>query len=74
MASIKISNLQPAGSEFFSDFESFLDTLSESELSNTNGGFTPLGYVVVMTVKVSTGYFAAGAVVGAVGASIAATN
>lgn len=38
MASIKISNLQPAGSEFFNDSESFMSELTDSELVNTQGG------------------------------------
>ena len=61
MASIKISNLQPVGSEFFNDSESFLDSLSESELSNTNGGLTPIS---ITTVAVNSWWFVGGAVLG----------
>ncbi|MEH2063945.1 MAG: hypothetical protein V7K50_17045 [Nostoc sp.] len=41
MASIKISELRPAGSEFFQDSESFLSELSENrEIDQIVGGFT----------------------------------
>ncbi|MEA5626257.1 hypothetical protein [Nostoc sp. UHCC 0251] len=41
MASIKISELRPAGSELFQDSESFLTELSESrELAQVLGGWT----------------------------------
>ena len=38
MASIKISDLQPAGSDFFNDSETFMSELTDSELVNTQGG------------------------------------
>lgn len=38
MASIKISNLCPAGSELFKDSESFMTELVDSELGSINGG------------------------------------
>jgi hypothetical protein len=41
MASISITNLQPAGSGLFADSESFIDSmrdLSENELKMTRGG------------------------------------
>lgn len=38
MASIKISNLYPAGSELFKDSENFMTELVDSELGNINGG------------------------------------
>ena len=38
MASIKIAELRPAGSELFQDAESFLNELSEKELSVQGGG------------------------------------
>lgn len=41
MASIKISELRPAGSELFQDSESFLTELSESrEVAQVLGGWT----------------------------------
>ncbi|MBD2448157.1 hypothetical protein H6G76_13470 [Nostoc sp. FACHB-152] len=41
MASIKISELRPAGSELFQDSESFLNELSENrEMDQVMGGFT----------------------------------
>ncbi len=38
MASIKISNLYPAGSELFKDSESFMTELVDNELGRINGG------------------------------------
>jgi hypothetical protein len=38
MASIKISNLYPAGSELFKDSESFMNELGDRELGSINGG------------------------------------
>lgn len=38
MASIKISNLYPAGSELFKDSENFMTELVDSELGSINGG------------------------------------
>ena len=38
MATIKISELRPAGSELLQDSESFLNELSDHELENVVGG------------------------------------
>ncbi|BAZ13515.1 hypothetical protein NIES4071_53540 [Calothrix sp. NIES-4071] len=38
MAFLKISDLRPAGSEFFQDSESYLNELNEQEISATLGG------------------------------------
>lgn len=38
MSSIRISNLQPAGSEFFNDRESFLNELTDDEMMLVEGG------------------------------------
>jgi len=38
MANIEINELKPAGAELFSDFEGFMNELSDSELDNINGG------------------------------------
>jgi hypothetical protein len=38
MASIKISNLYPAGSELFKDSESFMTELVDNSLGSINGG------------------------------------
>lgn len=43
MASIAISDLHPAGSELLSDFESFMDELSDGELI-IQGGITPSAF------------------------------
>ena len=52
MASIKINNLQPAGSNLFNDSESYLSELTETELNTNNGGLIPT--VVIVTVVVTT--------------------
>lgn len=44
MASIKISDLRPAGYELFSDFENYMNEVSEEEL-NIQGGGTPLVFL-----------------------------
>jgi bacteriocin-like protein len=38
MASIKISELHPAGSELFQDSESFLNELTDDEMESVEGG------------------------------------
>lgn len=38
MSEIKITNLEPAGSEFFVDNEGYLNDLSEDELNVWGGG------------------------------------
>jgi hypothetical protein len=40
MASIGISELHPAGSELFSDSETFMTDLADNELSDISGGGT----------------------------------
>ncbi len=42
MATIKLGDLNLAGYELFSDDESFLNELSDSEQDWTKGGITPL--------------------------------
>ncbi|MBE9181624.1 bacteriocin [Oculatella sp. LEGE 06141] len=39
MASINVSNLHPAGSELFCDSESFLNELTDEELTEIEGGY-----------------------------------
>ncbi|MEH2255406.1 hypothetical protein [Nostoc sp.] len=54
MASIKISELRPAGSELFQDSESFLNELNEKEtLSLVGGAFTVVGASVSFQTVVS---------------------
>ncbi|MCC5647542.1 hypothetical protein LC607_32470 [Nostoc sp. CHAB 5824] len=54
MASIKISELRPAGSELFQDSESFLNELNEKEtLSLVGGAFTAVGVSVSAQTVVS---------------------
>ena len=42
MASIKINNLQPAGSDLFNDSESYLNELKDQELDVVNGGLVSI--------------------------------
>lgn len=46
MANLKISNLQPAGYDLFSDSESYMTNLSEDELNTTHGGFSIAGIIL----------------------------
>jgi hypothetical protein len=41
MADIAISNLHATGADLFADSESYLNELTEAELSSTKGGFSP---------------------------------
>lgn len=41
MATIKISDLQPVGTDLLSDSESYLNYLTDDELNLTKGGITP---------------------------------
>lgn len=42
MATINISDLNPTGTELFSDSESFMNELVDGELQIINGGIVPL--------------------------------
>ena len=53
MATIKIADLSPVGSEFFADSESYLNELTDDELNMTQGGSTPVCSVVYTIVIVS---------------------
>ena len=51
MASIKIDNLQPTGSDLFNDSESYLNELNNQELELVNGGSTiELSIIITVTV------------------------
>ncbi|WP_019501041.1 hypothetical protein [Pseudanabaena sp. PCC 6802] len=54
MATIAITELRPVGSALFSDSESFMDVLTESELGGVNGGLSP---IVVYTVAINSWWF-----------------
>jgi hypothetical protein len=54
MAIIAINELRPVGSAFFSDSESFMDVLTESEVGGVNGGLSP---VVFYTVAINSWWF-----------------
>lgn len=62
MASIKISDIHPAGSELFVDSESFMNDLADQELSATNGGLSP---VVIWGVAIASEYVISAMVSGA---------
>ncbi len=49
MANITISNLHPAGSDLFSDFEDYLNELSEDELSIQCGLFSLSSIIISWT-------------------------
>lgn len=55
MASITISNLRPAGSDLFSDSESFMSSLSEEDLA-IQGGITPTTYFTIGLGAAALGY------------------
>lgn len=54
MASIKVADLRPIGSDLFSDSQSFLNEISEEELGIEGGG-TPLSFVIV-SVTIAASY------------------
>ncbi|MGK7921415.1 MAG: hypothetical protein AB4080_15550 [Trichodesmium sp.] len=51
MSVIAINNLSPVGADLLSDRETFLNELTDSELSNTQGGFT----VTILAVGAGVG-------------------
>jgi hypothetical protein len=57
MATIKISELRPAGSEFFQDSESFLNELNDQEVLTTVGGGTIASVISQATVTVGISIF-----------------
>lgn len=67
MACITISNLQPLGSELFSDSENYMRDLTEREVDSLYGGALPV--IAIWSIKVASKYvvgaMAGGAVVGA---------
>ena len=58
MATIKIADLNPVGSEFFADSESYLNELTNDELNMTQGGSTPacisITVVTIVTAAVAS--------------------
>ncbi|MDT9198166.1 hypothetical protein H4N54_25205 [Limnospira fusiformis KN01] len=50
MANITISDLHPAGADLFSDSESYLYDLSESEMLGTLVGGSKRGFVIAWTL------------------------
>ncbi|MEQ8997694.1 MAG: hypothetical protein RID53_14470 [Coleofasciculus sp. B1-GNL1-01] len=51
MATIQIHNLTPAGSELFSDSESYLSELSDNELAEAYGGKTWMAKTFISSPK-----------------------
>jgi hypothetical protein len=54
MATIKIGNLNPVGSELFGDSESYLNELTDGELNMTNGGSTTACMLISFSVALHT--------------------
>ena len=50
MATIKIADLRPVGSQFFARSESYLNELTDDELNMTQGGSTPACIVTIITI------------------------
>jgi hypothetical protein len=57
MATIKISELRPVGSEFFQDSESFLNELNDQEVLTTVGGGSVATVISQATVTVGISIF-----------------
>jgi hypothetical protein len=53
MANILIYDLRPTGSDLFDSSESYLQEISDFELSETNGGISPL---VAFAIGFGIGY------------------
>ncbi len=51
MATINISDLLPTGSELFSDSESYMSELGDSELDIINGGSSPA--CIVWSIRIT---------------------
>ena len=54
MSNIKISNLHPTGSELFTDSESYMAELADSELDIINGGVWTTPVVSRVTNRIVT--------------------
>ena len=61
MASIKLSDLRPAGVELFQDSESFLNELGDRELS-VSGGLVVVGNISQATISVGISILSASVV------------
>ena len=48
MANINISDLSPAGADLFLDSESYLNDLTEGEMTNTLGGMLPIIAAIII--------------------------
>lgn len=53
MASIKINELRPAGSELFQDSESFLNELTNEELGTVEGGLLSLTLTITVSITLT---------------------
>jgi hypothetical protein len=56
MAKIVLSDLRPAGADLFTDSESFLHDLTETEIDTTQGGITPFIIGVGVGILISARY------------------
>ena len=51
MGNINISDLRPAGADLFLDSESYLNDLTEGEMTNIDGGLSPfIAFIVVQAI------------------------
>jgi hypothetical protein len=50
MATIAICDLHPTGADLFNSSESYLQELSDIELSETNGGSSPLFFTIGLSI------------------------
>jgi hypothetical protein len=56
MSTISISNLKPSGLELFSDSESYLNEISENELTDITGGSSPICLSIGARVSAASSY------------------
>jgi hypothetical protein len=54
MATIKIVDLSPVGSEFFADSESYLNELTDDELNMTQGGTSTILWSIALSVIITS--------------------
>jgi len=54
MATIKIADLSPVGSEFFADSESYLNELTNDELNMTQGGSSPICLATLVSAALAS--------------------
>jgi hypothetical protein len=63
MASIKLSELRPVGSDLFQDNESFLEELGDRDMNSVVGGFFDYQYNSQFTQNINNQQYSANAAV-----------